>query len=267
MILSNVRIIRGRSALSIERAKALQEALTKFAGREVFLSMREDTPDAGARDALKKALTELREKLQEHPGALAGKPEIVRRWIAPPGRLSPQRLKEWTLSRMCLVDVAELMLASEGGASSGSAMLLSLSHTKGLGIAVGVFVKADEKPHLVGLGVDCELAHRKADGGVAMRIRHPDDRTDALDFITIWTAKEACVKADPSPAATLTSFALKCYRDTFTTGSLQALGERVDYRIWVDDVGEFRIAVAFGYASHPLAVVQHETVEKGWRPE
>jgi hypothetical protein len=60
---------------------------------------------------------------------------------------------------------------------------------------------------------------------------------------------------------------LKCYRESFTTGPLQALGDRIDFRIWIDEVDGFLIALALGYASHPLAVVQQEVAERGWRPE
>lgn len=256
--------------MASDHASELHEALRKFAGREVFLSMGAEDRfgnEEKDRESVKKALSELRDRLQEHPGVLAGRPTLVRRWFAPPGSISGPRLKQWTQSRQCLIEVLTAMFETEESQTSGSAFLLSLAHTKGFAAVAGAFVRSDERPHLIGLGLDVEPRARPTGAAVAEKIRNPEDRVDALDLITVWTAKEACFKADPKPDAGLSGYALKCYRDGFESGPLQALGDRSDFRIWVEDVGDFRLAVALAYASHPLAVVQHETVEKGWRHE
>jgi hypothetical protein len=162
-----------------------------------------------------------------------------------------------TLSRHCLIEVLEAMLEQLEGSERGSSILLSLAHTKGLSASAGVFVAQGENPHIVGLGMDIEPKKRKASALLAERIRSDEDLADPLDLITIWTAKEACLKADPRPPSALNAYALKCFADTFSTGVLQAMSDRIDFRIWMDDLDGFRLAIALAYATHPQAVVQH----------
>jgi phosphopantetheinyl transferase (holo-ACP synthase) len=243
--------------------------LRRFAGREVFLSILLDGEKALSddRDAVKKRLFELRDRLAEHPGLLGGKPEVGKRLFAPPGGLSAARMHQWILSRSCLIEVLSQMFDRMEAFGPGASVLLSLTHTRGFAGVVGMVARPEDKPHLVGLGFDAEPVRRRVSAEIMRRIAAPEDHSPGLDRITVWTAKEACLKADPQPGSALSGYVLKSYAAAFDKGVVQALGDRNDFRVLVDRIGDFRVAIALGYSSHPLAVVQQEAAERGFPPQ
>jgi hypothetical protein len=85
------------SGVRTELLQPILENLRRFAGREIFASVHRDSESSDPemdRDAIKKRLGELRDRLQERPGQVAGKPEMIRRWLAPPGGMSAARLRQ-----------------------------------------------------------------------------------------------------------------------------------------------------------------------------
>ncbi len=241
-------------------AQGLRDALKSFAGREIAAAIRLATSARAVDtdvDAMRGRLELLRERLLSRPGMVSGKPDLVQRWTYAPRAKSSERLMLWGLSRACLLEVADRLYSAADTSAPGATMLLSLAHTRGMAISAGTLVRPGERPHLVGIGVDCEPQGRMPSAETMRRVAHPDDHLGSLDSITIWAAKEACLKADPRPGMELSAYALKCYREIGEGGPLQAIGDQVDFRVFVSGLQSFRVAVAMAYASHPLAVV-HE---------
>ena len=139
--------------------------------------------------------------------------------------------------------------------------MVSLTHTDSLAAVAGTFELPGGRPRLAGIGMDCEPLGREPSNAAARRISNPDDKADDLHPISVWTAKEACYKADPSPKKGLAGYALKSFRES-VTGGLQAYGERVDFRIWLGEVKRYCLALALAYVSHPLGLV-HEPETQG----
>lgn len=241
----------------IDHAEQLREVLRRFAGKEVYFSSAIRAPAMDVESEVKSILERLRRIRQRLvPGTFGGKPDIVRRWMSAPGTANPQRRADWALSRACLADVLEEAFSGPEIHSGSVTIHASLTHAGDFAAAAAAFAWSDERLRNVGLGLDAEPANRGTSPKIAGRIAHPDDKLNGLDLLAVWTAKEACLKADPSGRSQLSAYALMCYRDPDEDGPLQAFGDRLDFRIWTGIANGYRIALALAYPGHPLAVVQ-----------
>ncbi len=243
--------------MPIDLAETLRDSLQKFAGRQILLSLRTGAPPGDLGESMREAqlrMKALRGRLL--PGTAGGKPDILRRWLAAPGSQSESRRTLWIQSRLCLADAIEEALALPESRGNGATLLASLTHTDGFAAACAAVSSSSDKPRLVGLGLDAEPSRRKPAPAIAKRIAHPEDRAEGLDTLSVWIAKEAVLKSDPSMRTQLSAYALRSHRGADGTGPLQAFGERLDFRIWLEEVGDFRVGLALAYPSHPFAVVQ-----------
>lgn len=113
----------------------------------------------------------------------------------------PVRRKDWAEGRRCLLDVRAQLL--EG--SAGGEIRMSLAHSQGIAIAVGLRLAEGDAPVLA-VGVDIEASKREITPKVIQRVASTAEMKHArVEPIELWVIKEACYKANPASQDTVLS--------------------------------------------------------------
>lgn len=232
-----------------------QDLVSQFAGREVRIHFVDEPPEAqslATYGRTLKAVARTRHRLARSPGFLIAKPEIADRLFHAPKTRTERGRRLWAASRIALTHVLAPYLKNETQAWA-EAVMVSLAHCPGKGVATAIRVSRGDAPRLAGIGVDIEPELRTVSRKVLERIRTDDDRFGPLNSLEVWVAKEACAKASPR-SLNLSEIALKAYAGSNRL-IVQAFAPSIDFRVLLLEVPHYVVALALSYPSHPYAVV------------
>lgn len=135
---------------------------------------------------------------------------------------SERRRNEWLSARLC-----EIELRKKIAGSDGSRLRISLTHTSGWVIALGVV----EKLLPASIGIDAEMSDRKVPRALVTRITEPSERNFGMSTLELWTAKEACYKANPfSEGTVIPDYRVQTFDPGTGEGEIIAPGASRDIR-------------------------------------